>query len=204
MPKTKLATAVKPRKKNPPRTAFKRGEPNPHAFQPGSGSPNPGGKPRPELDKILSRALRERLNTRAPDATCASCQVPHHSSWAQCLAAIIVRKASTEAAFLQLLLSYTEGLPKASLALDSNISGDMPEGGDCIIVNFVASSHPEAATLNVVETPPDHMPPPLIEAKLLPEPDPPPTATPRPRPVQSRDPRLDPNSPWFVGRKPKS
>ena len=34
----------KQRKKNAPRTAFKKGQPNPHAFVAGNGSPNPGGK----------------------------------------------------------------------------------------------------------------------------------------------------------------
>ena len=91
--KTKLkkiaGVAIEParRKKNPPRTAFKKGGPNPHAFVAGNGSPNPGGKPR-LIDALLSKSLRIGLADRAPDEVCKALGLPHHSSWASC----IVRK----------------------------------------------------------------------------------------------------------------
>lgn len=90
--KTRIEMVNKPRKKNPPRTAFKKGEENPHAFKPGE-SGNPGGKPKEH--RLLSKALRMHLANRAPDSVCEALNLPHHSSWAQCVGMRLIRLAIT-------------------------------------------------------------------------------------------------------------
>ncbi len=86
--------AIEParRKKNPPRTAFKKGGPNPHAFVAGNGSPNPGGKPR-LVDHLLSKSLRVALCDRAPDEVAKSFNLPSGASWAQCIARKLIYMA---------------------------------------------------------------------------------------------------------------
>ena len=83
--------AKKKRKKNPPRTAFKKGGPNPHAFQPGE-SGNPGGC-KPKTDHLISRALRVALADRAPDAATEAVNLAKGASWAQVLARRLIHLA---------------------------------------------------------------------------------------------------------------
>jgi hypothetical protein len=101
MPRTKskaqrkiagVVVAPKARAKNPPRTAFRKGGPNPHAFVAGNGSPNPGGKPRTS-DHLLSKSLRVALADHAPDEVCKAMNLPPHSSWSQCLARKLIYMA---------------------------------------------------------------------------------------------------------------
>jgi hypothetical protein len=87
-----IAIESKKRKRNPPRTAFKKGGPNPHAFVAGNGSPNPGGKPRTS-DHLLSKSLRVALADHAPDEVCKAMNLPPHSSWSQCLARKLIYMA---------------------------------------------------------------------------------------------------------------
>ena len=80
----------KPRKKNPPRTAFRKGGPNPHAFKPGEN--NPGGKPKVGND-LLSRSLRIALADRCSDELCRAVGAPRHSSFSQVLASRLLHLA---------------------------------------------------------------------------------------------------------------
>jgi hypothetical protein len=87
----------KPRKKNLPRTAFKKG--NTVGFKPGS-SPCPGGKPKSGEKRLLSKALNVFMSDRAPDEVGKSLGLPvnegaagYHYSWAQCLAKRILNLA---------------------------------------------------------------------------------------------------------------
>jgi hypothetical protein len=82
--------ASQPRKKNPPKTAFQKGKPNPHAFKPGQ-SGNPSGKS-PLADHLLSRNTLVALNNRAPDALALSLNLTAGSSWSQCLAQFLLYK----------------------------------------------------------------------------------------------------------------
>jgi hypothetical protein len=96
------------RKKVVPRSAFKKGAPNPHAFQPGE-SGNPTGKAKNDL-KLVSRSLREQIANRAPFKVAQALDLPEGSSWAQCIAARLLRVALTgDVQSIRLLAELTEG-----------------------------------------------------------------------------------------------
>ena len=81
-----------PRKRRPPRTAYSEESPSPYAFQPGqSGNPS-GGRPKDE-NRLVSRALKFQLNNRAPDVVSKALGLPRGASWAQCLAASLIRRS---------------------------------------------------------------------------------------------------------------
>ena len=87
----------KPRQKNLPRTAFKKG--NTVGFKPGQ-SGSPGGKPKSGERRLLSKALNIFMSDRAPDEVGKSLGLPvnegtkgYHYSWAQCLAKRILNLA---------------------------------------------------------------------------------------------------------------
>ncbi len=86
-----FVTPVAPRKKNPPRTAFKPGGPNPHAFKKGE-SPNPGGKPA-RADARLSRSLLINLSAHAPNDVTEAMKLPKGASWSACLARRLINLA---------------------------------------------------------------------------------------------------------------
>jgi hypothetical protein len=88
--KIELVVDQKERKKNPPRTAFAKG--NPYRVQPGQVLNPRGGKPKDE-HRLVSKALRVQLNTRAPDAYAKALHLPRGASWAQCLAASLLRRS---------------------------------------------------------------------------------------------------------------
>jgi len=154
----------KKRKVRAPKTAFKEG--NEHRWEPGGPSPNPGGKP--QQHRLITKALRTYLSDRAPDDICRQMKLPSRSSWAQVIARRLMLAAVNDLEYLKLLMSYHEGMPKQSIEFE-DISED-GEGPPLITVNFVSSQytaeHPEEIAATVVETPPDHMPPPLIEARV--------------------------------------
>lgn len=87
--KIEIAPSV-PRKRNPPRTAFKTA--NEHSFRPGE-SGNPSGGRRKDEHRLVSKALKVQLNNRAPDKVAQAMQLPRGASWAQCLAASLIRRS---------------------------------------------------------------------------------------------------------------
>lgn len=94
------------RKRNPPSTAFKPG--NSFRFQPGV-SGNPSGKAKNEL-RLVSRALREQLNLRAPDAVARTNGLAKGASWAQCVAASLLHSAARgDVAAVREIREHTEG-----------------------------------------------------------------------------------------------
>lgn len=99
----------KERRKNPPRTAFKKGGPNPHAFKPGqSGNPT-GGKPKDQL-RPVSKSLCIALNTRAPDAVAKALGCSRGASWSQCLAQKLIYQAVRgDLAAANIIIQATEG-----------------------------------------------------------------------------------------------
>ncbi len=84
--------AKKLRKKKLPRTAFKKGEPNP-GFKPGQ-SGSPGSKPKSGERRLLSKAMNVFLSDHCPDEVAKSVGLPPNPpdstryiySWAQILA----------------------------------------------------------------------------------------------------------------------
>jgi len=154
MPKTKreaLKATAKPRRKNPPKTAYTKENPSPHAFKPGQ-SGNPGGRVRHDYDRLMTRALQADAASRAPDAYCDQAGVPHHSSYAQVLARVWLRRSASDVAFAQLVMAYLEGPPKQHIELDTNLNG---EGAGLISINFVApQTSPDLPGATFVET--DH------------------------------------------------
>jgi hypothetical protein len=108
--------ATKKRKRRAPSTAYSRQHPSPHAFKPGE-SGNPGGKPR-LMDHLLSQKLRVALCDRAPDAVCEALALPHHSSWAQCIARKLIYMAVRgDLQAMREIREATEGL-KVHASLD--------------------------------------------------------------------------------------
>lgn len=129
MPKPKeiITVNIEPaaRKRNPPKTAYSKENPSPHAFQPGV-SPNPGGRAGSK-PRLLSRALKARLDCRAPDAVAASLKVPRGSSWATVLAqALVVQAIKGDVSASRMIAEYSEGPPAQKLAFGF---GDGEEGG---------------------------------------------------------------------------
>lgn len=160
------ATAKPPRKLTRHSGQFKPG--NPHRFEAGV-SGNPTGRRANEFDRVLSRAVCADLADRAPNDICEQVGMPHHSSWAQCLGRTLLKRAFNDISFARLVLEYSEGLPKASVALDATITGDGTSAPERLVVEFVSSeftkAHPDETT--VVTTSKNALPPPLIEAREL-------------------------------------
>ncbi len=125
------------RKKNLPRTAFRTGGPNPHAFMPGHVPTNKGSGPR-EL-RLVGHHLREQLSKRAPDTMCAALNLPSHSSWAACMAtSLIKRSLRGDHAATELIMRYSEGT-KVQLALESN---DAPRHIEIVFVESDGDGSP--------------------------------------------------------------
>jgi hypothetical protein len=92
MPKKKTP-ALAPRKKNPPRTAYSKENPSPHAFKPGQ-SGNPSGKSK-NMNTLLSHGLRSDLADRASNEECTKAGLPAGCSNSQVIRArlmIIAKK----------------------------------------------------------------------------------------------------------------
>jgi hypothetical protein len=92
MPKKKTP-ALAPRKKNPPRTAYTKENPSPHAFKPGQ-SGNPSGKSK-NMNTLLSHGLRGDLADRASNEECTKAGLPAGCSNSQVIRArlmIIAKK----------------------------------------------------------------------------------------------------------------
>lgn len=110
-PKQKIKLEIEPkaRKVILPRSAFKKGGPNPHAFKPGV-SPCPGGKPKSEEQRLLSRTLRIQLGWRAPDKIAKALGLPRGSSWSMVLSQSLLRRATAgDLQAAQLIVTTTEG-----------------------------------------------------------------------------------------------
>lgn len=127
MKKKKQTIEVVPteRRKNPPRTAFQKGGPNPHAFQPGNEPANKGGGP--HKMHLVSRALKVHLANRAPRKWTMALGISSHASIGQCLSYSLVRRAiGGDLQAASLVLQYTEGAPKQHLTFDdvSSEQGD--------------------------------------------------------------------------------
>jgi Family of unknown function (DUF5681) len=136
---TKIAgvavTTNKLRKKNPPRTAFKKGGLNPFAFQPGQ-SGNPGGKVKP-TDHLLSKSLRVALADRASDDVCKALGLPIHSSWSQCLARKLVYMAIRgDLAAIAEIRALTE-ISKVHATIDTTDGGLPPPLFEVVFVDAV-------------------------------------------------------------------
>ncbi len=115
---------AEPRRNRAPSTAFKPG--NPWAAKKGEVR-NPDGRKGSQKNERLpvSKSLRVQLNSRAPAKVTNALEMPSHSSWAQCIARMLLRKTvSGDLQAATLLMQYTEGSPKQHLTLE-----DGPDGG---------------------------------------------------------------------------
>jgi hypothetical protein len=121
-PKTVAGVRIesKKRKHGAPRNAFKKG--NTLGFQPGAGSPNPGGKPH-HADALLSRSLRVILADHAPDDVCKAMGLPTHASWSQCIARKLIYMAVR--GDLQAIGEIRSLTESAHVALDLDFPGGM-------------------------------------------------------------------------------
>lgn len=166
--KEKLLSPPKPRTKRKPNSGqFKKG--NEHRFQPGV-SPNPGGKPKSEIEKSITAGLHKRAGQRAPDSMCAQLDLPPYSTYSDCAGAWLFTMFFNREnpAWAALVLDRLEGKVKEVIGLDANINNGEP-APEKLIVEFVSSQytqeHPEEAS--GVETPKHALPPPLIEARSI-------------------------------------
>jgi hypothetical protein len=128
------------RKKTVPRSAYSATNPSPYAFEAGGPSPNPGGRAGSK-SRLLSRALKARLDTRAPDSVASAFQLGRGASWAQVLSAALVTQAvkgDTQAA--RMVAEYTEPLPKQLFGFDSDDGESSPR----LVVEFVQSESDKA------------------------------------------------------------
>lgn len=131
-----VSTEARPRKKNPPRTAFAPG--NEHRFEKGV-SGNPGGKPKGQT-RLLSKAMRVQLAWRAPDEVAIQLGLPPGSSWAQCISMRLIRLAIRDAdvSAIRALLEATEGTRQRFEIFDDD--GNSQETPPLIELVFVESN----------------------------------------------------------------
>lgn len=137
--KTTSLAVKQTRKRNPPRTAFKPG--NEHRFTPGV-SGNPTGKAANDL-RLVSKSLREQLNTRAPDDVAKAVGAGRGASWAQCVSASLLRSAvAGDSQAARLIIETIEGKAPQSLSL-GGLDGEplfpSTATGPMIHVHFVES-----------------------------------------------------------------
>jgi hypothetical protein len=129
-----------PRKKNPPRTSFKKGGPNPHAFVAGNGSPNPGGKPKSSEARLLSKALFATLSNRAPNEVATGFGLKPGSSWAQCIAQrLVVMAVRGDLAAVVEIRTATEGTRSHASMAFTDDDGNPQETPPLILIEFVQS-----------------------------------------------------------------
>lgn len=95
------------KERRPPSNAFKPG--NKFAFQKGQ-SGNPGGEGRPrDPYKLVSTAMRNRLNTRATDAAAIEAGLERGASWAQVLGVSLINLAiAGDVHAARTVLEYTD------------------------------------------------------------------------------------------------
>lgn len=172
-----ISTARPARKRTIPKTAFRKGGENPHAFQPGECGRNRAKKPeRPDDERLISRALRAQLSTRAPNERAIAVGLRPGASWAQvCAAALLDAASRGDVAASKEVRESTEG-GRLALAFDSE-----PGSEDCPLLEvcFVSPEYrdgqqPERTVIRtdsegrVIKGP---LPPRLIEGKLEPRED---------------------------------
>ena len=98
MAKTKTKTKIgglpietRARRKNLPRTAFKEG--NVLGFKKGEGSPNPGGKPKADRDRLIGKSVIRYLQDRVSDEIAKAHGLAPGASWGMVLAKRLIRYA---------------------------------------------------------------------------------------------------------------
>ena len=173
MAKPKTKTKTKPkigglpvetrvRKKNLPRTVFKKG--NTSGFKPGvSGSP--GGKPKSGESRLLSKALNIFLNDRAPDEAGKTVGLPpnppgsnsYHYSWAQILAKRILNLAVRGEAWAVSEISRLTEPVHARLGVLGFDSEDGEQSSAVIQLEFVNSDGDGRPCAEFLEAHPDHV-----------------------------------------------
>jgi hypothetical protein len=146
MAKNKIAVTIEtplPAKKrkgkpgNP--TGFKPG--NEHRFRSGQ-SGNPSGRPKDET-RLLSKAIRGQLGTRAPDEVSEALGLSRGASWAQCIAASLVRRAvlKGDLGAVNILLAASE--PTTRAGLDALMDADGGSVGPELHVHLISAQHRE-------------------------------------------------------------
>lgn len=140
-----VAVQSKPRKKNPPRTAYSKANPSPYAFKPGENG-HTGGTPK--RDALLSRSLRVALSERAPDEVCQALHIPTHSSWSQCLARKLLHQAirGDMQAFSQ-ICAITE-VSRIQASFDFPDPSAVPPLYQICFVESDGAGHPAPATID--------------------------------------------------------
>jgi hypothetical protein len=130
--KIELHIEQRERKKTAPRSAF--GPNNPYRVQPGQVLNPRGGKPKDE-HRLVSKALKVQLNTRAPDAVTQTLHLSRGSSWAQCLAARLMIQAAVkgDVSAANAVIAATEGRRAFSEFVDASASEQPTEIQICFV-----------------------------------------------------------------------
>ena len=110
---SKVRSKLRPRGK-----PFKKGDRHSFQFQPGQ-SGNPGGKPK--VHQTLSMNYEAQLRSFAPVKVCRAMDLPAKSTWAQVIAAGMVRRAMTDVSAAREIREVTEGRVPAALNLEGKI-----------------------------------------------------------------------------------
>lgn len=134
-----LSVEKKERKKNPPRTVFREG--NPYRVQPGQVLNPRGGRPKNE-HRLTSKALVVDLARRAAPNITRALGLPTHASYAQCLSRSLIRRAlAGDTQCAALILSYTEGLPKNHVTLVDE-TAEQPSRFEILFMDSDGDGHP--------------------------------------------------------------
>jgi hypothetical protein len=145
--KVTLDTKDKPeRKKRPPRTAFKPG--NPYAFRPGESGRSRAKTPTaPDDVRLVSKALRARLPFRAPDAIALKLGLEPGASWAQCIAqSLIYTAVRGDVAGIRAIHELTEGMLHQRFGIGLDHVDEDGGGGPRLVVQFVSSRYENDAS----------------------------------------------------------
>jgi hypothetical protein len=155
--KTKRSAAKKPapvvlnvdvskkRKKRPPRTAYSKENPSPHAFKPGE-SGNPGGKAH-HADALLSKSLRVALADRAPAEVTQGFNLPSTASWSQVIARkLLILAIRGDLQAVAEIRALTE-VAKVHASLDVNDPGAAPPLIEICFVESNGDGRPAAGLI---------------------------------------------------------
>lgn len=114
-----------PPKKRMPVNAFQPNNEYAKRWTKGMPSPNPSGGPKRDGLRLVSRALRVQLNQHAPNAECLAVGLLPGASWAQVVAASILRQSARgDMAAARLLLDFTEKVNNARIDVPVDDDGN--------------------------------------------------------------------------------
>ena len=148
--KPQILPPKKTKERRAPAHLYSKEKPSPFAFKPGH-SGNPGGEGRPKDPyRLVSRAMRSRLNTRATDAASFDAGLEPGASWAQVLGVSLINLAiQGDVQAARTVLEYTDApLPRTAKLELSGPDGEplQPPSLNIVVVPTAQLHGPQPVT----------------------------------------------------------